>query len=67
MAVNDVVTVAVKIEMITRPIIIQTNEKARAKNERRTVTISLKGNKNIKLQIQVEAWQLLFNVFPCEN
>lgn len=34
MAVNDVVTVAVKIEMITRPIIIQTKEKARAKNER---------------------------------
>lgn len=34
MAVNDVVTVAVKIEIITRPIMIQTKENARAKNER---------------------------------
>ena len=33
-AVSDVVTVAVKMEIITRPIMIQTKEKARAKNER---------------------------------
>ena len=33
MAVKDVVTVAVKIEMITRPIIIQTKENALAKND----------------------------------
>jgi hypothetical protein len=34
MAVNDVVTVAVKIEIMTRPIMIHTKENARAKNER---------------------------------